>query len=151
MLFVIRHVLFFHYDIWRTPGERWCDMRQCRKLPGHTEEFQSKLVSHFFNKGRRLIGKEWNGCTLPLHSTPGLPLLLLHPNVVFGSPMTSYMFLSNSKHKKLSASIRYGRYSMPWSLTYDIDLGFVDMSPWHDNLHHPTSNFKWATITKCTC
>ena len=32
-----------------------------------------------------------------------------------------------------------------------IDLGFVDMWPWQGNLHHPTSNFKWATLTKCTC
>ena len=58
-------------------------MRQRRKLPGHTEEFQSSLVSHFFNKGCRLIGKEWNECTLPLPSTPGLQLLLLHRNALY--------------------------------------------------------------------
>ena len=38
------------------------------------------LASHFFNKSGRLIGKEWKECTLPLTSTPGLPLLWLHPN-----------------------------------------------------------------------
>ena len=38
------------------------------------------LASHFFNKSGRLIGKEWKECTLSLTSTPGLPLLWLHPN-----------------------------------------------------------------------
>ena len=43
-------------------------MRKRRKLPGHTEEFQSSVVSYFLNKGGRLIGKEWKECTLPLPS-----------------------------------------------------------------------------------
>ena len=59
VLFVIRHTGYININFFIMTFEElwWCDMRQHRKLPGHTEEFQSSLVSHLFNKDGRLIGK----------------------------------------------------------------------------------------------